>query len=339
MQYIEPTDIHFLSVAEDGLIDESVIDPFVIESNFGFTHFLGVGKAPKEVLSYTSGLLKQFSAEKWRKQSTQIIRVETKMCSNGVHLIEIEQRPCGLGVFMEACRRFSMSVNIKIALQEITVLHSPGRVKEGVFFSDEHLFTDNIFPWEMPRDVHHLVIRSREDEKVPHWLNSIFYGATPPKMFLLRRNADKVAVYRNLNIPHRVLPGYPEDENIVFTEHVKQTLLNTLQDFGCQRCVIKPRRGSRAREVATFSPTEIQSLTKRSRVVKNLRRYRDNYIIQPYHRGIHEEKNVCHLYRIFYRKTERGWHPIGGFAALDNLKESGMIVHGHERVKNILIVP
>ena len=339
MPYIESMDIVFLDIAERGLIDESMIDPCIVESNFGKTHFLGIGKAPKKVLSHTDDLLQKFSPEKWRRQSTQLIRVEVKMCPESIHLIEIEQRPCGLGIFIEACKRFSVPVDIGSALHEVTVLHSAGRMKGEVFTSDEHLFTDNIFQWDKPRDVSQIIIRSREDEKIPHWLNSVFYGDTKPKMFLLRRNADKIATYKNLDVPHRIFPTQLEDSRIAFPAYVKQTLIRTLQDFRCRRCVLKPRRGSRAREVAVLSPTSIYNLNEKSGIVKSVQESPESYVLQPYYRGVHETKNVCHLYRLFYRKTKHGWQHVGGFLTLDNIRESKMIVHRHERARNILIVP
>lgn len=338
-KHIEARDIIFLQVAENGLVKEGVIDPHSVDSNFGKTNFLGVGKVPKEVLTHMDALLYKFVPEKWRGQSSQLIRIEAKMCSEGVHIIEIEQRPCGLGVFMEACKRFSVSADTGVRLNEITVLHSAGRIKEGVFFSDEHLFTDNIFQWDNPREVSNLIIRSREDERIPHWLNARFCSETPPRMFLLRRNADKATTYRSLSVPYRIFPFYRGDARVSFTAHVKKSLSQVLHDFKCRRCVVKPRRGSRAREVTTLNIADIYGLNKRSGIVRSLRKVPKDYVIQPYYRGIHEQTGVCHLYRLFYRKTEQGWQHVGGFLTLDSLKTAKMIVHGHERTKNILIVP
>jgi len=112
-----------------------------------------------------------------------------------------------------------------------------------------------------------------------------------------------------------------------------------LQVLKTLRCVVKPRRGSRAREVATLNLIEIFKLSGRSQIVKNIRKNPREYVIQPYYRGVEEGEGVCHLYRLFYVKTENGWQYLGGFLALDDLQVAKMIVHGSERVKNILIVP
>ena len=340
-QYVESTDILFLDIAERGLIDSNNIDPCVIKSNFGETHFLGAGKAPKEVLSYTDGLLEKFTPERWRGQATQLIRVEVKACPKGVRLIEIEQRPCGLGVFLEACKRYTIEPPFDIAerLNEVTVLHSVGRTRGGVFFSDEHLFTESIFRREVPRHVHHLIIRSREDEKVPHWLNSRFHSEAPPRMFLLRRNADKVATYKNLDVPHKVFPTYSEGARVPFLMYVKKTMLQTLQDFQCKRCVIKPRRGSRAREVITMNGIEMFNLNKHSEVVRGVQKSAEEYVLQPYYKGMHEEEGVGHLYRLFYIKGGHSWLYIGGFLTLDDLEASKMIVRRNERARSILVTP
>ena len=313
--------------------------PFFIQSNFGSTNFLGTGQAPKRVLTDIEFLLEQFNPERWCGQATKIIRVEAKVCPHMTALIEIEQRPAGLGVFLEAGKRMNIVPRMDVNLEKTTVLYSVGRTKNGVFLSDEHLFTQHIFPWDESRDIEtdFLVIRAREDEVMPHWLLLEFTSpvSKSPTMLLLRRNADKAKVYADLDLPHKIFPE-KLDDTISHASYVKEVFMNAAGLFGTNRIVLKPRRGSRAREVSIIdiSGEHMRGINGKSQIVKNIRKHQQEYVLQPYYKGICEDdQGMCHLYRMFFIAEKSRWRYIGGFLALDHQN----IVHGANHVQNILL--
>ena len=314
---------------------------FSIKSNFGRTNFIGVGETPKSVLSEVDDLLQQFIPGNRWGQPPHIIRVEVKMCLEGTQLIEVEQQPAGIGIFIEAGNKVFAKVDFRIAMEEITVLYSEGRTtRSGTIHSDDHLFTDRIHPWKMPRDITgSFIVRSRSDETNPDWLKVLL--EKPPenrKMLLPTGGIDKAATYKNLGLPHCVFSKYT-DGSTLSPKKIKQILFRTLRDFKVRRVVLKPRTGTRAWQVVTLGHQEIAGIHKRSQIVSNLKRNPDEYVLQPYYRGAFEKvTGICHLYRLFYVQNIAGWQYVGGILALDDTRKSKMVVHGGEEVKHILLL-
>ena len=325
------------------LVNNAEEHPFSIKSNFGTTQFIGVGQTPKNVLSKVDDLLQGFLPDNKWGQQLHIIRVEVKLCPEGVQLIEIEQQPTGVGIFLKASEKGFSKQAFGVVMKEVTVLYSEGRTKNGAIHSDDHLFTDKLFRWEEYRDtVGPIIVRSRDNEKLPDWLRESLEKTKGVNLLMPIGGIDKAATYKKIGLPHLVFPDKP-NESQPFPKFIKQTLFNAMRVFKVRRVILKPRMeprmGIRGHQVS-FGHNEIMGIKARSKTTKNLKKNPNRYVLRPYHKGVYEkEVSVSHLYQLFYVQEVSNRRYLGGTLALDDLMPSSkMVVHNRERVRHILLV-
>lgn len=337
-----------MNIKRTGLLQVLTEEPYnevdlKVSSNFGETKIIGVAECGSDVLHATKNYLHNFKPEEWHGQTTQIVRVEMKMCDRGPRLIEVEQRPAGIGIFLAAFEDLSLSPRpfFGTNLARCAIFYSPGRTKRGRPFSDEHLFSKRLFMWNRREQEirgaikrsESIIVRSREDEEMPDSLLRTFLQEEAiEKFLLLRRNGDKRKVAEDLDLPHQTLS--PLDKTSLLVKH----RLSEITAMWPEGVVVKPRRGSRSREVRKV-PRKIKGS---SRVVRALRKNPEAYIFEPYHQGVGEiEHRIVHLFRLFFIRTRNGsgWQYVGGFLMLGDMASgrSGQLITGSDQMSHILL--
>ena len=318
-----------------------------IQTGFGPLRCIGFAQMPNRYIRAAWDML-QDASEDDALGEYPFMRVEMKMDAlRSLDLIEIEQKPCGLGAVIEAHRRYvgrrqrdiihMVRELAELMLEKTVVLYSPGRTAGAECHSDDHLFAKTV-PWhphnrwkEAVRADTPVIIRSREDEEHPECLTEALKEEMTDNLIMPLHEPEKYPVLKRygaklFNITD--LRERSQKTGISIANQVRNTLTEICDVHDVDRVVLKPNTGTRAFRVHVMAKGEIAAITRGSSRIREIHRpYSGHPVAQPYITGIGEKRTgIYHVIRIFFVRDRRGeFYPIGGFVVLSR---SGCIVHG-----------